>query len=547
MAAVVVTFDGTRLANAEAQVDVAAGEGGTWEDIDTTKAAGTNADIVYQGSGSISEKLTNTKIAGIEFEATNAKDFSTTPKVVLLKIIMTTPGSLPTTLGTNSLNARIGSDQSNYYLYHLHTNASYPASESWLQVLIDPNVSGYRDGTTGSPSLTVVDYYACHAQPTASPRDDNLAMDAIDFFDVGTGLTLVGGDGVSADGTFEDLRAFDEGTTGNRYGLCTSKEGIFYVLGTLTIGTATVTEFNDTNQVVVFPDGKFNVGCAGLAFGLQNASTAIDINDTVLKGAGSEGGTADTRPDYTTTGTSGLLTITGCTFDVFRNWTMTSGALLSFCNLLGGELLTMAGGELDSCSFTGGTQATGEHYVLTTSPSLIGSCAFTSGGAGHAVRCDTVGTYNWTGNTDSGYTGTRGTNLVSSSGSTDAMFYNNSGGLITLNVGGGGQAPSVRNGAGATTQVNANVTVTFDNMKDNTEVRIYTAGTDTELAGIENATAGTTDNRNFAAAITAGASVDYTLVSVLYEIIRVESFTWPSADQTINVQQRFDRNNLNPP
>ena len=91
-----------------------------------------------------------------------------------------------------------------------------------------------------------------------------------------------------------------------------------------------------------------------------------------------------------------------------------------------------------------------------------------------------------------------------------------------------------------------NVTVTFDEMKDLTEVRIYAAGTMNELDGIEDATAGSVDDRNFAASITAGTSVDYVLHSVLYETIRVESFTWPTLDQTIVVAQRLDRNYDNP-
>jgi hypothetical protein len=89
-------------------------------------------------------------------------------------------------------------------------------------------------------------------------------------------------------------------------------------------------------------------------------------------------------------------------------------------------------------------------------------------------------------------------------------------------------------------------TVTFDKMKDNTEVRVYATGTSNELAGIENATAGTADNRNFAASVAVATVVDYTLVNSLYEIIRVNGFTWPSVNQTIDIQQRLDRNYSNP-
>jgi len=97
-----------------------------------------------------------------------------------------------------------------------------------------------------------------------------------------------------------------------------------------------------------------------------------------------------------------------------------------------------------------------------------------------------------------------------------------------------------------TVSVSNTVSVTFDGMRDNTEVRVYAAGTSTELTGIENATAGTTDDRSFVASIAASTSVDYTLVNEDYEIIRVEAFTWPTTVQTINVQQRLDRNFSNP-
>jgi hypothetical protein len=90
------------------------------------------------------------------------------------------------------------------------------------------------------------------------------------------------------------------------------------------------------------------------------------------------------------------------------------------------------------------------------------------------------------------------------------------------------------------------VTLTFTGLRDNTEIRIYTAGTTTELAGIENATAGSPDARTFAAAIAGGTSVDYVIHNIDYESIRVESFTWPSTNQSLPVAQRFDRNFNNP-
>lgn len=121
------------------------------------------------------------------------------------------------------------------------------------------------------------------------------------------------------------------------------------------------------------------------------------------------------------------------------------------------------------------------------------------------------------------------------------LFNDTASGTLTVNVT-GGNAPSVRNAPGATTVVNQTVAVTFDKMKDNTEVRIYQAGTSTELAGIENATDGSPDNRNFVANVEAGTSVDYRIFNLTYEEVAVYGFTWPGSAQTINIQQRFDRN-----
>ena len=122
----------------------------------------------------------------------------------------------------------------------------------------------------------------------------------------------------------------------------------------------------------------------------------------------------------------------------------------------------------------------------------------------------------------------------------------NSANNIDINMLNGANATTCTNtGAGSCTIVN-DVTLTFTNMRDNTEVRIYAAGTSTELDGIENATAGSADARTFAATVSGSTSVDYTLVNEQYEIIRVEGFTWPTTDQSVVVQQRFDRNFSNP-
>ena len=130
---------------------------------------------------------------------------------------------------------------------------------------------------------------------------------------------------------------------------------------------------------------------------------------------------------------------------------------------------------------------------------------------------------------------------MSNSGSTDAMFYNNSGGLITLNVSGGGQAPSVRNGAGATTVVNATVSVTLTGLVNGTEVTVYLAGTNTLVDEVENVV-----GNQFVFSETAAVDVDVFIHHVEYYRADILGYTVPGAAASVPVQQVFDPNYQNP-
>tara|TARA_R110000772_G_scaffold20466_2_gene56804 strand:+ start:94192 stop:96273 length:2082 start_codon:yes stop_codon:yes gene_type:complete len=162
-------------------------------------------------------------------------------------------------------------------------------------------------------------------------------------------------------------------------------------------------------------------------------------------------------------------------------------------------------------------------------------------GTGHAIEIPNgaTGTYIFTGNLFDGY--------ATQSGSTgNEMIYNNSGGLVTINVGSPGDTPTIRNGASASTVVNNNITVTLIGLKDNTEVRVYNAGTQSELAGIESATGGGIDDREFAFSLGAALSVDIVVHNVDYEYLRLDAFTIPGSNSSVPIQQVFDRNYNNP-
>jgi len=93
------------------------------------------------------------------------------------------------------------------------------------------------------------------------------------------------------------------------------------------------------------------------------------------------------------------------------------------------------------------------------------------------------------------------------------------------------------------TRTDANGTVsnsrlTLTGLQANSEVRVYDAGTTTELEGVENS--GTT----FTTTVSVG-SVDIVVHSLGYEYLRISGAD-TSADLSLPVQQRFDRNYRNP-
>lgn len=169
--------------------------------------------------------------------------------------------------------------------------------------------------------------------------------------------------------------------------------------------------------------------------------------------------------------------------------------------------------------------------LICDSPNVVSGCSFISAGTGHGIQIITTGTFSFIGNTFTGY---------GSTGTTDAAVYNNSGGSVTLNIGGGGSTPTYRNGVGASTTINNNVNVTLTGLKNPSEVRVYTAGTQTELAGQENVTGG-----SFAFSIGSGVSIDISILALGYQNQRILAYS-TATDTTLPISQQLDRQYANP-
>lgn len=212
--------------------------------------------------------------------------------------------------------------------------------------------------------------------------------------------------------------------------------------------------------------------------------------------------------------------------------------------------------DMKNCSIV--NSAAAEAMELTSVlNTLIGKLSFISDGTGHAIRLRPTGagpfTFELRGHSYSGYSsvdGSTGNEVILVDPVTSSAD-------VTINVAASGETPTIMEAAGytGTVTVNNNKTTTFDKMKDNTEVRVFRTSDDVEIAGIENATAGTSDNRNFGWSAAAGLDVYYRIFfgasaaadGLHYENIEVRNFIVPSSDTTVDIQQRVDRNYENPP
>jgi hypothetical protein len=378
-------------------------------------------------------------------------------KLWLAKVYVADFGDLDATFG---LKLAIGDDVSNHYYYNVAGSGAnrsvfdtYPAQGGYLIIALDPNVSAWREGTTGSMTdASTVDFFGVQAQFVAGgAKNENLAMDAID---VGTGLQLYGGDGGSTDGSFEDFVAADQGTLANRWGYVV-KLGAITIRGMMEIGinnaTPTATEFTDDSSTVFFPDGYHSAGLFGCTFDLGHASTIIDLGCTFI-GLGQET-TEDTRPDFIATGTSGELTFYG-TITNHRNVTLTS-----VCEVTGGviecKLLTQASADISGCTIK--TDAATSVACLQDptfgATTDLRDVTFEQSGAGHAIELDTATTYNLTDIIFVGY----GADASDSA----ALDVTAASGTVTINIlGDVGSTPTYKT-AGATVVINNTKTVTI--------------------------------------------------------------------------------------
>ena len=264
----------------------------------------------------------------------------------------------------------------------------------------------------------------------------------------------------------------------------------------------------------------------------------------------------DERPDITVVAgvsPAGTFTINGGTYENYRYWNLAPEVTVNDAFVIGISQIRQFDAVFDSVKFVDPVLLPlDENYALidNANPDKISNCVFNFPGAnsndGHALRITVPGTYTFTGNTFPGNWGATGSNT--------AMIVNDSGGLVTLNITGGGDTPTYKNVTNSpenVTVINNNVNVTITNLQVFTEVRVYLAEdfnspiNTTELAGIEDVASPT----EFTFSASAGTVVDIVIHNIDYKLPpnnRIKNFTVPTTDSSFPVQQILDTNFENP-
>lgn len=128
---------------------------------------------------------------------------------------------------------------------------------------------------------------------------------------------------------------------------------------------------------------------------------------------------------------------------------------------------------LTECTIDVSRISSGNYWLSISDPSVISDCSFTGGG-GHAIRLTATGTYSFSGNTFTGF---------DIDGTDNAAILNDSGGSITINISGGGDTPTVKNGTGASTIIQNSVNIVLDNIVIGSSYYVFETNNPTNVYG----------------------------------------------------------------
>jgi hypothetical protein len=195
------------------------------------------------------------------------------------------------------------------------------------------------------------------------------------------------------------------------------------------------------------------------------------------------------------------------------------------------SLTVSTASNIDYCTIYSDTLLANNYLTSISDPTIFTYTEFYGSAAnGHAIRITSPGSYSFVGNKFFNY----GTSNTGS-----AAIFNDSGGLVTLNISGGGSTPTYRNGSGASTIINNTVSLTLTGLQPNSDIVILQSGTTNQLVDV---------NENpdtdyvYSYSYSANTRIDVGVFLAGYIPYYVRSYLLEATDSSLPISQVFDRN-----
>ena len=484
-------------------------------DIGGGQGSSDEPDFFIQGSQSFSRRVTGAgSTGGFGFTGTGP---SVAGQHVYIWANVLTPGLVNSTVN-GGIRVAIGNSTNAYDQFYVNGNDDLVGG--WKCYTVDFQAT--PDATQGNPNGTA--FVGIVLLTTGTINRPNLGIDPIRY---GTGITATGGGTPDPDLTLLDIAEYDADPN-LQLGVLQPSGGGVALQGEIRIGnddTSTSTVFNDTDAVL----NKINNNPTGV-----NTNTTATFSGISLRGSlttatftGCLFISLDTHDkgfvDASSATNAATGTFSNCSFLDWGTFGGRSTVTISSTTFKNSGIVTLNGSTASSCTFDSCAPVD-----VGNNLGDISDCEFISSGSGHGVTTSvSTGTIAFNGNSFSGY----------GSGANAAINFTASSGSVTVNVSGAG-IPTFQT-AGVTVNFVLSNSLTLTGLEPNTEVRIYDAGTTTELAGIES----TSGSFNTSISVSA---VDIVVFNLEFIAIRLKNIDTTS-DRTIPIQQQEDRQYENLP
>lgn len=537
-------------------------------------------EAYLQGANCVSQQIASNKTgaaSGIDYSATDPAGFVDGEDVFFFWWLFLFPSALndynetvgQTAPSQNSPGTAsgffigIGSSGTNHDWYAVGgaDYGRYPYG-GWQNVAIDPQRNA--SWTDGPPTASTYTNFGFLPNVSSAPsRGQSLVVDAIRW-----GRGLIQYTGGAPAGTFDDIADTNDTTT-NRWGLFQRQAGSFLWKGKLELGTtASSLLFQAQNRNINIDDTR-QVYAGFNLIEINNASTSVTWdNITISKLKYIDALNFDSAKGIIIVNDNATFNASNCGFVDMDYFMFGSNTTISNSSWRRCNKVSQNGATISFCSFDQSTDSAHALHIDGTNASGLSSltsCSFISSATNrvHAIRLGDITTTvsrDIDGHSFVGYgTGSTGSTTGITGTDSAAIEVNvASGQTLTLNIINGADIPTFQNLGAGTVTITAAVNVRITGLEDSSEIRIFSAGTTTELAGAEsivggvgtgvsNGTVGTLGGKNtFTFSTTGGASLDIIPFNIGLNSIPIYGYTVPANGGDLPVTQTSDAVFSNP-